>query len=408
MRSGLGRCSFTTSLLLLALLTPAAAAECPAYRDDVAPMQLDRLLADAGVPYGSPNDDKNINNAGMNEEGIESVIRLSLWRGERSSTALPAVRFTAATEPTHLELPEAVLVTPIERWSCLIAAGDQAYLSDGITDHSSQVYAVDRAAQLVTFIDARAAEVFLLSANALFDDFGGVAFEREGRSFFTVPFASVDKLLKQLVPAPTYDPVESRATLAAILPELSGTELAYWRDQSVFATVDYNRIPESLIDFAAPQTGEVLQQVLVNYVFLQGDLANRLSGQTAALPDGFGPLLLELPGRVSANMSFRFAVDLLDAGEPELANALAAQYLERRGPDIDFSLVQLLAARQLGDTVAAEQFTAAIRTELDARLAKMYRGATPEQNRDMLAARIYENTTILLMRQRYAVLERNR
>lgn len=402
MRYGPSRFSCITSLAGLLLLFPAAAAECPAYRADVAPVQLDRLLDMAGAPYGSPNDDPNINNAGMNEEEVASNTRLRLWLRERSAVSMPEVRFGAENEPTRLELPDAVLVTSIDRWPCLLAPGDQAYLSDGVTDHSAMVYSIDRTGQTVTFIDARAREVFLLSANALFDDYGGVAFERDGRSFFAVPFTTLDKTLKQLVLASNYDLEQSRSALAAVLPELSPLAFTYWRDQDVFATIDYDRF-EPPLDILTPRTSELLQQLVVNYLFLQGDLSQHRQGQV--LPDDFATLALELPDYVSANMSFRLALDLIDAGEPEIAAALASNYQQHRGPDVDFALIELMAARLLGDEASVSALTATIRAELDTRLSRMYRGTTSEQNRALLQNRIYENTTIFLMRQRYEVLE---
>ena len=128
-------------------------------------------------------------------------------------------------------------------------------------------------------------------------------------------------------------------------------------------------------------------------------------GSAEPLKAGFSHTVEAFPLQLSKNMNFRVAIDLVFAGELGEARALIERYIEVRGWDLDFAVLGFAVCRDLGETTCAADYKAAAQAELEARLARMFRGSSAEENKAMLAASTYGNATQMLVRERYDWLD---
>ncbi|WP_454580862.1 hypothetical protein [Mesorhizobium sp. 43Arga] len=355
----------------------------------------------AASPYGSPNEAPYLNNEAMEEDGPADQNLLNIWTQQNPDTPLPVVRFGAAGTATEVELPSGDLVLPIDRWPCILAPGDEAMLSDGFTDHSTMIYRIEADKRLVTFIDPRAEENFLLSANSLLQDFGGRWFTEGDRKLFSVPFDTMGSVLKEAVLFQSMDGKTMIETAAALAPGVARPDLYYWRDADFFATMDASQATGDIGYLLDPQASPLVA-ALGNYVMALSGLTGH---QHQGLLEGFDEAIQAFPHILSRNLNFRILYELYSAGEYSRAASFADYYLKVRGFNADFAVIGAAACHGMGDSACAEDLRAQARAELDPRLGRMFRGETFAEDRAMLDRRDYENASIYLMRRRYEMLE---
>jgi hypothetical protein len=399
---------FTFSISLLCLLAEPALAECEVRRADSPAMGIERLFElMAAASIGSPNDDPRVNNTGMVEEGPESVWLDGLYLAERSDLAFQVVRFGRPGTPTEVEMPEGRLATAIENWTCLLAPGDQVYLSDGFTDHSTMIYRIDSAAAEVTFIDPRAEEVFLLSENTVLEDLGGRWWTEENRKLFAIPFSSMQVVLKLAQLSANRTVMAAQEAAQALAPEIPPTLVNYWGHARHFAMVDIRRAGGASFGYFFDLPEDSPDRALViNYLRALSHLTERMYGSGgASVEPGFEEAIQEFPHYISKNMNFRIVIDLMFAGDYDIAARQAERYMQARGWDLDFAVLLAAACRELGDEPCRTDYDGNARAELDERLSKMFHCTAPPECREMLATSRHRNTTQSLMRHRYGWLD---
>lgn len=398
----------TTSLLVGATLPALAGiAECPVLRSEKpleAPKLLDDIFNGATASYGSPNKWPYLNNEAMDEEGPAGQMLQKIFENRHVNIPMPVVRFEPAGSSAKVELPSGDLRLPIDRWPCILAPGDEVFLSDGFTDHATLIYRIQADRKLVTFIDARAEENFLLSENSLLQDFGGHWFVEGDRKLFSVPFDTMDSVLKAAVLVPPIDGKVMIETVAALAPGVARLDLYYWRDANMYADMDASQPVGDNGYLFGPQKSPLIDDLgFYNMAVLA------LTGQDPDLAlmmeVGFEKLVLSLPQTLSRNLNFRLLYELINAGELTRANNLAHRYLEVRGFDADFAVIGAAVCHELGDSACAEDLRTRARAELDPRLGRMFRGETFAEDRALLDRHDYENASIFLMRRRYEMLE---
>lgn len=394
----------TTSLLAGATLPAVAGiADCPVVRSEQQLQNLEPVfdMRAAASPYGSPNKAPYVNNEAMDEDGPADQMLWVIWEHDHLNVPMPVVRFGAAGSATEVALPSGDLMLPIDRWPCILAPGDEALLSDGFTDHSAIIYRIEADKKLVTFIDPRAEENFLLSKNSLLQDFGGRWFMEGDRKLFTVPFDTMDSVLKEAVLFQSTDGKTMIDTAAAVAPGVARSNLYYWRDADFFATMDAPHATGDvgyLLDRPAPP----LLAALGNYVMALSQLTDT---QNPGLMDGFDDAVLAFPHILSRNLNFRLLYELYGAGEYARAASFADYYLKVRGFNADFAVIGAAACHAMGDSACAQELRTQARADLDPRLGRMFRGETFAEDRAMLDRPDYENASVYLMRRRYETLE---
>ena len=271
---------FTCSTSFLLLSAAPALADCTVYRSASEAPGIEQLFERmAAAHVGSPNDDPNVNNAGMTEEGPDSLVLLDLWIAERSNRALPVVRFVQHGKGTDVELPEGRLATPIGSWPCLLAPGDQVYLSDGFTDHSTMVYRIDTVAQEVTFLDPRADEVFLLSEKRVLEDFGGRWWTEGDRKLFAVPFGTMDITLRLGQLSALRPPEATLGAAAALAPDIPAILLRYWHDAQLLATFNPASVDSGAFGYVAEPVQDNRLSTLASYLRVLAEVGPRCGGR---------------------------------------------------------------------------------------------------------------------------------
>ncbi len=229
-----------SAALLLFEGTPfAVAGGCEKRRSDILPdPSIDYWKGQASrwPTYGSVRNHPNLSVPGMLDQGPEKSVIANILFEKDPEGALRIVRFDETkTEPT-VSVPDGVLKMPTEHWRCLLKPGDIAYISDGFTDHTSQIYRLDDISETVYFSDPRASESFLLKKNSPLMWHDGTEFLDEDTGIRGV-FISYENFKKLLIEAIVINGEifnqEIADHLSNTFKQLNFWDLIYWQSLNV-------------------------------------------------------------------------------------------------------------------------------------------------------------------------------
>lgn len=351
-------------LLLLLVVAPARADECPVKLADMVGAEAIARLTDQTLAT-------MIEQAGGAVLGPtpEAIIRTShnnIATGVRSSWQRPVrgrhtVYADAYAGPDYTSSSPDVFILPGgARAVCHMIPGVTVFLSDGSTFHYTVVAAVDYEKQTITLADPWAGVSFLRKG---FNQ-AGIAAETvtiAGKTGLSLTFDEFATVFRGQIDATAdvarFSPTITFDTLAAIYPEIASSEaFHFWRTSRMLAGLDTNEV--------APIVGELVHRSDLDTKPLLFELANAAS-ILLAIRTNFGLFVNPLDGQVDV------VANLPDADRDASISAIRSKTINDL-PRIAKILPAVTRLRMLEDVVQTDDL------ELQLELAQAFALAYPD------------------------------